>query len=506
MFDPGDLEAAIEELDARYLAGEASAHSHTWSVITGGNAALNRRELPPATPDCVSIDHRRGASFAPGELVAYLDAGIDLGQSIRTYIEVVHRLSDLGAVYTHAGHGVSQEGFDAEWRGIDLVTIEGDMVNRCEVFDEEDVDAALTRFDELHAQAPRLENAASQVVERFRAHFAVRDWDAMSQAMADNYDSDDRRCVVGAGVRHGRDAAIENYRAVADVGFTSISATVIGTRGERVVLSRLRIHSSSRDELPEPFRMELLGVMEINASNRIAAVVVFDPDDFEAAYEELDARYLAGEAAAHAHTWSVIAEAYAALNRRELPQTTPDWVNIDHRRGASIAPGEMPELLGAAWNLPSDLSNFIVATHRLNDLGGVFTHMAHETSQEGFYAEWRVVSVLTLKGDMVNRAEVFDEGDLNAALARFDELSRPVPQLENAATRADGRFMNCFAARDWDAMAEILADDFSIDDRRRVVNIGIRRGRDVEIANMRAAAEIGAKAFTFVVIATRGKR
>ena len=293
-------------------------------------------------------------------------------------------------------------------------------------------------------------------------------------------------------------------RAVADVGLTNITSTVIATRGERLVLSR-SYPFSSRDELPEAFHVELLGVVEINADEPDRGGVIFDLDDFEAAIAELDARYLAGEAAAHAHTWSVIAEAYAALNRRELPRTTPDWVNIDHRRGASIAPGEMPELLRAAWNLPSDLSNFIVAMHRLNDLGGVFTHMAHETSQDGFYAEWRVVSVLTLKGDMVNRAEVFDEADLDAALARFDELSRPVPQLENDASRADDRFKNCFAARDWDAMAEILADDFSIDDRRRVVNIGIRRGRDVEIANMRAAAEIGTKAFTFVVIATRGE-
>ena len=50
--------------------------------------------------------------------------------------------------------------------------------------------------------------------------------------------------------------------------------------------------------------------------------VMFDPDDIDAAFEELDARYLAGEAAAHAHTWSLIAEAYAALNRHELPPTT----------------------------------------------------------------------------------------------------------------------------------------------------------------------------------------
>ena len=63
---------------------------------------------------------------------------------------------------------------------------------------------------------------------------------------------------------------------------------------------------------------------------------LFDLDDIDAAFEELDARYLAGEAAAHAHTWSVIAQGYAALNRRELPATTPDWVNIDHRRRDNV--------------------------------------------------------------------------------------------------------------------------------------------------------------------------
>ena len=54
---------------------------------------------------------------------------------------------------------------------------------------------------------------------------------------------------------------------------------------------------------------------EIDAEERIMASVTFDPDDFDAAFAELDARYLAGEAAAHAHTWSIIAGAYAALNR-----------------------------------------------------------------------------------------------------------------------------------------------------------------------------------------------
>ena len=80
------------------------------------------------------------------------------------------------------------------------------------------------------------------------------------------------------------------------------------------------------------FGTELLNIVEVDADNRIRAGVAFDLDDIDAAFEELDARYLAGGAAAHAHTWSVVTGAYAAINRRELPPTTPDWVNIVHRR------------------------------------------------------------------------------------------------------------------------------------------------------------------------------
>ena len=65
-------------------------------------------------------------------------------------------------------------------------------------------------------------------------------------------------------------------------------------------------------------------------------MVTFDLDDIDAAFEELDARYLAGEAAAHSHTWSVIARECAAFNRHELPATTPDYITIDHRPLAII--------------------------------------------------------------------------------------------------------------------------------------------------------------------------
>ena len=55
---------------------------------------------------------------------------------------------------------------------------------------------------------------------------------------------------------------------------------------------------------------------------------------------------------------------------------------------------------------------------------------------------------------MISRSEVFDEPDLDAAIARFDQLSRPTRRLENAASRVFETEWSHFAARDWDALAD----------------------------------------------------
>ena len=503
-FDSDDFEAAIAELDARYLAGEAADHAHTWSVITSGHAILKRRELPPTTTDLVNIDHRRGSSFAPGEGIAYLRAGFDLGQDIRTYVEVVHRLSDMGAVCTHVGHGVSREGFDAEWRGIDLLTVDGDSVNRCEVFDEADLDAALAAFDQLSPPAPRLENTASQIADRVLARFTARDWNAATEMVADDFSSDDRRRTVNAGTRRGRDAAMKDAHANADVGAKEVTSTVVATRGERLVLRRARYSSSA--QRPEAFYVDALSIYEINGDGRLAATVTFDIDDIDAAFEELDARYLAGEAARYAHTWSAITCGCGTFKRNELPPMTPSCVTIDHRRASAFAPGDFSAYLLAGWDLEQDMSFYIETVHRLSDLGGVITGVGKSTSQGGFDAEWRTIDVLTFEGDMLSRCELFDEADLDAALARFEELHPQTRRLENASSRAAGRFLAQFAAGNWDAMAEMLVDDYFSDDRRRVVGAGLRHGRDAQMADMRAIADLWITNVTSTVIATRGER
>ena len=52
------------------------------------------------------------------------------------------------------------------------MTVDGDLLNRSELFDEADIDAALERFNELGRRRRRLENAATRAYERFRAFFS----------------------------------------------------------------------------------------------------------------------------------------------------------------------------------------------------------------------------------------------------------------------------------------------------------------------------------------------
>ena len=174
-------------------------------------------------------------------------------------------------------------------------------------------------------------------------------------------------------------------RAIADLGFMTMTPTAIATRGEGLILTRFRAFGID----PEWVQFDILHQVEIDGDGRIKAFVGFDPDDLDAAFAELDARYLAGEAADHAHTWSVMAQAFAATNRREMPEFVPDFVNIDHRRARAFAPGDLTAYMRATWDLAPNVIAYAEAVHQLSNIGTVFTQAVSGTSQEGFDAEWR---------------------------------------------------------------------------------------------------------------------
>ncbi|WP_416585331.1 BTAD domain-containing putative transcriptional regulator [Mycolicibacterium elephantis] len=502
-FDLDDIDAAIAELNERYAVGEAAPYAETWAVLTQAYEALNRRELPPATPDWADKDRRRIATIQSGAMATYLRDSWAAMSNGRMYIKRVHRLTEDGAVLTHTAQGTTTEGFDAEWQVIIVVTIAGQLIDRCELFDADDLDAALARFDELSRPVPRLENAACRVGDRLLAAYAARDWAAVADKVADNFHGDDRRRVVNAGL-HGRDAFVEALRAIVELGGPQAISDPVAIRAERLVLTRVRYVLGDDD--PDAFRVDLLQIVEIDADERMASIVTFDPDDIDAAFEELDARYLAGDAAPYARAWTAVANTFAAINRHELFPTTSDYDNSDHRRGAAFAPGDLPSFIRASWTDTPDMRVRVEAVHRLSDDGAVVTSVAHGTTGNGFDAEWRALVVTTVDGALIRRSELFDESDLDAALARFDELNDPTRPMDNTACRAVRRFQDCFAARDWNTMAQVLADDVVAIDRRPVMRAGTRDGQDINIGDWRSVAEVGFTSITSQVIATRGER
>ena len=86
-----------------------------------------------------------------------------------------------------------------------------------------------------------------------------------------------------------------NWHATGDIWSTDVRSATIATRGERVALVRLVL--ASRDRAPEAFSVAALATIETNDDNRIVAAVVFETDDIDAAFKELETRYLAGEGA-----------------------------------------------------------------------------------------------------------------------------------------------------------------------------------------------------------------
>ena len=183
---------------------------------------LNRHKPGPMLGRIAFADHRRVPFGSAEDYGRAIEELWTLVPDARYWTKTVHALDAHGLVSTLVIEGTDAHGNELQWGRTFLFLSDGPQV---EVYEEDGLDAALARFEELRPPARRLENAASRVAERALGYFATRDWEAISQVLADDFVLDDRRRVVNAGLRHGRDAEIENWQAAADVGFTNLTST-----------------------------------------------------------------------------------------------------------------------------------------------------------------------------------------------------------------------------------------------------------------------------------------
>ena len=192
-------------------------------------------------------------------------------------------------------------------------------------------------FDQLSRPAPRLENAASRRTSAWRTSPPAtgmrwrEDWRRYV----------DRRSPAGRERRSPTRSRRRDRRICGDSPTWAHAHNVdaIATRGDRLVLCRFR--SSGRDQRPEEFYSEVLGVFEINADSGSRRTSCSTSTTIDAAVEELDARYLAGEAAAIRAPGRSSSADLRGDQPTRAPATTPDCGHYRSPAGRAIAAGDM---------------------------------------------------------------------------------------------------------------------------------------------------------------------
>ncbi len=227
-------------------------------------------------------------------------------------------------------------------------------------------------------------------------------------------------------------------RATAGLGITNITWTVIATRGERLVLTRARY--SGRDQTPDAFLTEVLAVTKSTSTIGSRRSSFSIPTHSTAAFTELDTRYAAGESAAHSRTWSVLTQAYAAFKPTRLPprrRTGP----VCRPSPASLRAGRHDCIhLRRVDRSRPDLHIYIEAVHRLSDRGAVVTQYSKGRRTKASTPSGGRSTSIQSTATCSTAASFSTRQTSTQRSRRFDELARPAPRLENAASQVIERF------------------------------------------------------------------
>ena len=152
-----------------------------------------------------------------------------------------------------------------------------DRMCRLLIFDPDDLEVALAEMDRRHAElsnggpAP-VDNRAERLNLVLIDRWMEEGVDAVVDLIAEDIHFEDRRSGLGT-VIDGREAHLANMRAVDELrGAARFQhLEVVAVRGEHLVLARQAVLGEAE--------IELLGLAEFDADDRMRLAVMFDPDD-----------------------------------------------------------------------------------------------------------------------------------------------------------------------------------------------------------------------------------
>ena len=436
----------------------------------------------------------------------------------------------------------SADGFTREFHAVEQMAPDG-LLNGVIAFDPEELPDALEELDRLYlesresAEAGRAEGAAglhgadategsvslpgaprnrcTDVAERFAAMFGAKDWAGIRDLHADEVVVEDHRSGPTSGSHTSRDQIVESAQSLVELGYETFDRHGLAVRGERVCLDRSKWITS------DGFVTDRLAIIELDEEDRISFFASFDEDDMTGALESLDQRYLAGEGAQCRQALEPIIAYQRAAHLRAPDQlaevladdlvvrdhTVLGWPDMDRDAYLDRIRDFMGMVRRFGWYPEEYLG--------LTETTSVFTFSLSAERHDGGVIAERGVGVGQQRDGLSTLIETWEISDLDAAMARFHQLTAGEPDDASAETgvglrsRVPGviaELRECLRTGSVERLRELVAQDVSrIDHREGPDRPRPSKGSTTRSLPFAAWRSSGLEEFDFRCVATRGE-
>jgi ketosteroid isomerase-like protein len=369
--------------------------------------------------DYVVHDHRLARLGVIEGAEVYVDSAVSMWE-LAPNVEIegaVLRRDRHGSVSVTRTFGTLAEGGTFENLYVSVTIVERGRVARSELFEPEDVDAALARFAELRPDPLRIpSNSATRAAERFWECIDRRDWDALRDLCAPIVWEDRRRLIRTTG---DRDLVIANCKLISRAG-SVVSRTLLATAGDRLQLHRLAFTGPLGGPI---FDTEVLDLIEVDSEGRVVALITIDPDDRRAASLEMLERHARSDEArgVPAAAFDVLRGVNAHDLERVGATLRDDFVMNDHRRAGlgRLEKADYLASLAALFEEAPDVSVETLYIVAVEPHGVLMVARNFGTLREGGEFESPYVRIMLHRDGRLAAVEMFELEDLDAARARF---------------------------------------------------------------------------------------
>jgi DNA-binding SARP family transcriptional activator len=420
--------------------------------IRYGVAEVFRNPMDRWSEDFVAIDHRwveRGSVIEGPDVARYaFDSWRDVGADLLWRVVDVLAFNEDVAVLSFVGEGRHDGDAPIEMPFLLVIQVGVDgLLSRSEIYDADRIDEAFSRFDEL-TRAPfdrYPTNQATNFLNRVQQAIFAGDWHGLEEMTTDDTVLDDRRAIV----RHlseGREAVVREWRSTTEVGVNELSFVPFATRGRLLSLSRITARGQGGSS-------EFLGVHEITDGGKVKGNVLFDTDDLDVAFDELDARYLAGEGAPFADTLAPCFELGGAYNQQDWTRFR-DLLCDDFRCTFNVpapvgygldGPDQFTAAIRSTVELAPATRGRNLAIPSLQHGAVLIWSETTSSTSEGVDAAWPLLMLAICRDGKIARLEYFTLGQLDLAFSRLRDLTQPEPEktIERASAPDNDRPFAC---------------------------------------------------------------